>query len=135
MDADQLFAAPISPHLAAAEESDILSAASVKQALQPGLNSEADITLIEGTGGWHAPINDNETMADIAIALDYPVILVVGMKLGCLNHALLTAQAIQHAGVDLYGWIANSIDPNMSHLKQNISTLKQRLPCPLLTTI
>ena len=129
------FAAPISPHLAAAEENIALSAHDVKQALQPGLHTAADITLVEGTGGWLAPINKTETMADIAIALDYPVILVIGMKLGCLNHALLTTQAIQQSGLPLHGWIANCIDPNMSHLQQNIDTLKQRLPCPLLTTI
>ncbi len=126
------FKAPISPHLAAAEEQVTLSAQAIKQSLQPGLNTNADITLIEGTGGWYAPINDTETMADIAIHLDTPVILVVGMKLGCLNHALLTAEAIQQSGLSLHSWIANCIDPNMLHLQSNIDTLKHRLQAPML---
>ncbi|MDF1655512.1 MAG: dethiobiotin synthase, partial [Coxiellaceae bacterium] len=120
------FAAPISPHLAAAEDGVTLTAQDVKQALQPGLQAGADITLVEGTGGWYAPINKHETMADIAIALGYPVILVVGMKLGCLNHALLTAQAIQRSGLPLCGWIANDIDPDMLQLQANIDTLQQK---------
>ncbi|MDF1796899.1 MAG: dethiobiotin synthase [Coxiellaceae bacterium] len=129
------FSSPISPHLAAAEENTALTAQGVYHALQPGLHTEADITLVEGTGGWYAPINKTETMADIAIALGYPVILVVGMRLGCLNHALLTAKAIQHSGLTFHGWIANRIDPDMLHLQDNIDTLKQRLSAPLLTII
>jgi dethiobiotin synthetase len=81
------------------------------------------------------PLNDDETLADLAIAMAAPVVLVVGLRLGCLNHALLTAQAIRADGLPLAGWVANHIDPNMSCVAENIAALRQRLGAPLLGVV
>jgi len=91
-----------------------------------------DFILIEGAGGWFVPLNDNETMADLCIALEIPIILVVGLKLGCLNHALLTQQAISDAGLNLAGWVGNQIDPKMEFIEENLDTLKQSMNAPCL---
>ncbi len=91
--------------------------------------------LVEGAGGWLAPLNETASMADLASALGFPVILVVGMRLGCINHALLTVQAIAAQGVPLAGWIANQVDPAMSRYPENLATLQQRIAAPLLGEI
>jgi dethiobiotin synthetase len=91
-----------------------------------------DLVLIEGAGGWLVPLNPRETLADLAKTLQAPVILVVGMKLGCINHALLTVQAIARDGLPLAGWIANTIDPNMGAYEENLMTLKTLIDAPLL---
>ncbi len=96
--------------------------------LQPALTANVDIQLIEGVGGWMVPLNSIETMADVAIALEAEVILVVAMRLGCLNHALLTCRAIEQSDLVFKGWIANCIDPDMIALQDNIETLKQLVP-------
>jgi dethiobiotin synthetase len=93
------------------------------------------LTVVEGTGGWLCPISSRETMADVARALGLPVVLVVGLRLGCLNHALLTAEAISQAGLPLAGWIANTIDPRFTDADTNIAFLRQRLDAPLLATL
>jgi dethiobiotin synthetase len=87
---------------------------------------------VEGVGGWAVPIGPRESMADLAAALALPVILVVGLRLGCLNHALLTAQAIEARGLKLAGWVANSIDPAMSRVEANVASLRDRLAVPLI---
>lgn len=92
----------------------------------------AEFTLIEGAGGWRVPLNNRETLADVAKELQLDVILVVGMRLGCLSHALLTAEAIQRDGLVLTGWVANCLDPEMIDLEGNINTLQSRLNAPLL---
>ena len=94
--------------------------------------NSADFTVIEGAGGWLVPLNADETMADIAVGIGCPVILVTGLRLGCINHTLLTAAAITAAGLPLAGWIANHIDPDMAVTDANVATLKQRLAAPLL---
>jgi dethiobiotin synthetase len=91
-----------------------------------------DFTLVEGAGGWSVPLNDNETLADLAKLLKIPVVLVVGLKLGCINHALLTFDAIKNDGLLIDGWVANQIDNSMALVSENIETLRQRLPCPFL---
>ena len=91
--------------------------------------------VVEGVGGWLVPINDKQTMADVALALGLPVIMVVAIRLGCLNQALLTAAAIQRSGLPLVGWIANRIDPECEQQDGNIMTLTQRLPAPLLADL
>ena len=96
------------------------------------LQKIADIVIVEGIGGFLVPLNDHQDGADMAQALGLPVVLVVGMQLGCLNHALLTAQAVRAAGLPLAGWIANRIDPHMQALDENVLTLEQWLDCPLL---
>ena len=96
------------------------------------LTKRPDVTIIEGAGGWRVPLNDRETLADLARQLQLPVIMVVGMKLGCINHALLTAEAIFRDGLQMAGWIANTIDEDMVHYRQNVEAIQRRLSCPLL---
>ena len=91
--------------------------------------------MIEGAGGWRVPLNDRETLADVAREMNCPVVLVVGMRLGCLNHALLTAEAIRADGLVIAGWVANIIDPDMLRLEENIATLKRLFNEPCLGTV
>lgn len=88
--------------------------------------------VVEGVGGWQVPLGERLTTVDVAQALQLPVILVVGLRLGCLNHAVLTAIAVRRAGLPLAGWVANQIDPAMTHVPQNIAALEARLDAPLL---
>ena len=96
------------------------------------LAQKAPRVVVEGVGGWKVPLGERLTMADIARALRLPAILVVGMRLGCLNHALLTAEAIRREGVPLAGWIANQIDPAMTRVEENTSALAERIDAPML---
>ncbi|MDO9568775.1 MAG: dethiobiotin synthase [Hydrogenophaga sp.] len=122
---------PLSPHLAAARAGRRVGVAELVAAHRE-LRSLADVVLVEGSGGWRVPLNEDETLADLAVALALPVVLVVGMRLGCLNHALLTAEAIRADGLHLAGWVANTVDPAMACRDENIQTLRQRLAAPLL---
>lgn len=128
------FDPPISPHLAAQQAGREIDLTVIQQAYQ-ALNTQADRVVVEGAGGFLVPINQHQTGADLAQALNLPVILVVGMRLGCLNHALLTAQAVKTAGLTQAGWVANCIDPQMLAVAENIATLEQRLDCPLLGVV
>jgi dethiobiotin synthetase len=123
---------PVSPHISARLSGRRVDVHSLIEACKPGMETETDLTLIEGAGGWRVPLNDNETLADFAKALQLPVILVVGLRLGCLNHACLSAEAIAHDGLNLAGWIANSIDPEMRAHDDNIQSLISRIDAPLL---
>ena len=96
------------------------------------LTSQADVVIVEGIGGFKVPLNERQDSAELAQQLDLPVILVVGMQLGCLNHALLTASATEACGLKLAGWVANVLDADMLALRDNIAALGQRLPAPLL---
>lgn len=121
----------IAPHIAARNsgvEIDPDDLVCVAQAARRG----CDFLVIEGAGGWLVPINSAATLADVAAALRARVLLVVGMRLGCLNHALLSAAAIRSSGCELAGWIANCIDPGMPELSANIDSLQARLRAPLL---
>jgi len=123
---------PLSPHLAARRAG---VAVRVADLLVPAraLAAQADALVVEGSGGWRVPLNDEgETLADFARELGAPVVLVVGMRLGCLNHALLTAQAIRADGLVLAGWVANRIDPAMACADENLDTLRALLGAPLL---
>ncbi len=126
------FAPAIAPHIAAQEAGIELKVSDLYQKAQVILQQQADFTLIEGAGGWRVPISDKEFLSDLAIALQLPVILVVGVKLGCINHALLTAAAIISDGLELAGWVANVVDPNCSRLKENLASLTTRMPAPCL---
>jgi len=131
-----LLRAALAPHLAAEMEQRRLTVQSLAGFCRGTLMTQrAQLTLIEGAGGWRVPLNDRETLADLAIDLNLEVILVVGMTLGCLNHALLTMEAIRRDGLQLAGWVANCLDPQMSSLEANIQTLVKRLPAPLLGTM
>lgn len=129
------FAAAIAPHIAAAEQGVTVTAAALAAACREVLNDAADFTVIEGAGGWRVPLNDTETLADVASALALPVILVVGVRLGCINHALLTAEAIARDGLVLAGWVGNIIDPATDRLEANLATLQGHIPAPCLGVV
>lgn len=125
----------LAPHIAAEQAGIELRAAVLIEHISEQQRIEADLTIVEGAGGWLVPLNDHETMADICRGSGMPVILVVSMRLGCLNHALLTAAAIKASGVALAGWVANSVEPGMVALEENVHTLRTRLDAPLLARI
>ena len=129
------FTPAIAPHIAAQEAGVELCVSDLYRAAQLILQEQADFTLIEGAGGWRVPISATEFLSDFAIALKLPVILVVGVKLGCINHALLTAQAIINDGLELAGWVANVVDPNCARLAENLATLQQLMPTPCLAEV
>ncbi|BCJ04758.1 dethiobiotin synthase [Pseudomonas mosselii] len=126
------FEPAIAPHVAAREAGVALSVPALRDAMQQVLAQNADFTLIEGAGGWRVPLSDHANLSDLAIALKLPVILVVGVRLGCINHALLSAEAIARDGLQLAGWVANIVDPRTSRLEENLSSLAERLPAPCL---
>ncbi len=126
------FEPAIAPHLAAREVGVLLDVAALQGPVQAILDKRADFTLIEGAGGWRVPLAGQATLSDVAIALKLPVILVVGVRLGCINQALLTAEAILRDGLPLAGWVANLVDPQISRLEDNLATLAERLPAPCL---
>ena len=127
--------AAIAPHLAAAAEGRRLRVAQLAAYCRSALAAGVDFAVVEGAGGWRVPLNDRETLAQLALELRLPVILVVGMRLGCINHALLSAEAIQRDGLPLAGWVANRLDPAMPHYRANVGSLQARLPAPLLGEI
>lgn len=125
------FAEAIAPHIAAEKNGARLSAKEIAQRVHQVLNTvDFDYALIEGAGGWRVPLNETETLADVVKLLNLPVILVVGMKLGCLNHALLTAEAIKTDGVTLHSWVANDFGKPMPYWAENIAALEQKIPAP-----
>lgn len=128
------FEPAIAPHIAAQQARRVLSVDRLAGFCRGVLNT-ADFTLVEGAGGWRVPLNPSETLADLPRALNLPVILVVGVRLGCINHALLTVEAIARDGVQLVGWVANLIDPEMSHQQENIASLAQRIAAPCLAVV
>lgn len=99
------------------------------------LATQADMVIVEGAGGYLVPLNESEDGADLARMLKLPVILVVGMRLGCMNHALLTVQAVAASGLKLAGWVANCVDAEMSMLNENIAALQERIKAPLLGVV
>lgn len=126
-----LLAEPMAPHIAAARAGRALSLDFLRAALAR-LEAAGDFLVVEGVGGFRVPLSDRIDTVDLARALGLPVVLVVGLRLGCLNHALLTAQAIEAAGLRLAGWIANHVDPAMLVPDENVAALAARLPGPLL---
>jgi len=122
---------PMAPHIAAAREGRAIGLAAVTDAFHR-LAARGDFVVCEGVGGFRVPLDDRTDSVDLARALGLPVVLVVGLRLGCLNHALLTAQAIAASGLPFAGWIANEIDPAMSVLDENVAALRERLEAPLL---
>ena len=125
---------PLSPHIAAARAGVRIDIAAIVRSYQ-ALSAQADAVVVEGAGGFHVPLSDTETGADLAQALALPVVLVVGLRLGCLNHALLTAEAIRARGLALAGWVANRVDPGMDAAEENIAYLRDRLGAPLLAEV
>ncbi len=117
------FQAACAPHIAAALEGQTIALPLLVQQAQ-ALATRTDVLVVEGVGGFCVPLGPDVDTADLAVALGYPVILVVGLRLGCISHALLTAEAIRARGLRLAGWVANTIDPQMAHLQANIDTLR-----------
>jgi dethiobiotin synthetase len=126
------FEEPIAPHIAAKKAGIQLSVASVVEKIEQSLQSAADINIIEGVGGWSVPLNDHEILADFVRFLNIPTILVVGIKLGCINHAIQTSRSIADSQVPYVGWIANCIDNTMLERDENIKSLEKWIPAPCL---
>ncbi|MDI5934073.1 dethiobiotin synthase [Halomonas kalidii] len=133
------FAPAIAPHLAARRAGVALGLDDLVDPLRPMLALERGLTLVEGAGGWRVPLNEDEDLAGLAGRLGLPVILVVGLKLGCLNHARLTAEAIVADGQPLAGWVGNLLDPAFASdrelYRDNLATLTHRLPGPCLGVV
>ena len=128
------FVPPIAPHLAAEAAGVEICPDRILGAFST-LADRADLVVAEGAGGWRVPLGDDWEMADLARRLGMPVILVVGMRLGCLNHALLTAEAVRARGLTLAGWVANRIDPAMACADENLDFLRRHIPAPLLADV
>jgi dethiobiotin synthetase len=128
------FAHPVAPHIAARNSGVQINLERILESYIE-LASQAEVVIVEGAGGFQVPLNDTQDSADLAIELGLPVILVVGMRLGCLNHALLTLRAITDCGLNCAGWVANVVDADMAALDDNIQALQQRIKAPLLTVV
>ncbi|CAJ0901643.1 ATP-dependent dethiobiotin synthetase BioD 1 [Ralstonia sp. LMG 32965] len=129
-----LLDAPMSPHLAAAREGVTITLPPILDAFAHA-RSMADAVVVEGVGGFRVPLSDNFDTAEMAVALGLPVVLVVGLRLGCLNHAALTAEAIAARGLHLAGWVGNVVDASMAGLDDNVDTLRRWINAPHLGTI
>ncbi|ANG61860.1 dethiobiotin synthase [Marinobacterium aestuarii] len=125
-------AAAVAPHIAAAQVGRSLSADRIAALCRGSMMQRADLLLIEGAGGWRVPLNGREMLSRVPQLLETPVILVIGMKLGCINHALLSAEAIVRDGLRIAGWVANRIDPHMACYEDNLATLRGLFQAPLL---
>ncbi len=125
------FEPAIAPHIAAQQADTSIDFSHLKQCFNR-IAEQADITIVEGAGGWLVPLDNQQSIADLAATLALPVILVVGIKLGCINHALLTAAAIREKGVTLAGWVANRADPDCACIEENIQSITQRINAPCL---
>lgn len=128
------FIEPTSPHIVSAEEGRPIEFAQLSAGLRQ-LEQQAEWVLVEGAGGWFTPLSATQTYADWVIAEQLPVILVVGIKLGCINHAMLTAAAVRASGLSLAGWIANDIQPPGKRHHEYLATLRQRIDAPCLGEI
>ena len=122
------------PQMVSAEEGEPVTHLALSGGLA-ALEPLADWVLVGGAGGWYAPLSETHTYADWVVSEQLPVILVVGIKLGCINHAMLTAEAVRARGLPLVGWIANTVEPPGKRYQEYLTSLKQRLPAPCLGTI
>ncbi len=128
------FAPAIAPHIAAEQAGVSINTDVILQRYQT-LRGIAQLVVVEGAGGFFVPLNDTETIADLAVKLNAPMILVVGMRLGCINHALLTVEAMKARGLTLAGWVANRIDADMPVFEENLASLRQRIAAPCLVVV
>ncbi|MFA5241503.1 MAG: dethiobiotin synthase [Sulfuricella sp.] len=128
------FEPPVAPHIAAEEAGVTIDLERIREAFMM-LAEYAGIVVVEGVGGFRVPLSSHQDGADLARKLGLPVVLVVGMRLGCLNHALLTVDAIRAQGLTFAGWVANRIDPEMACFEANLEALRQRLGAPLLGVV
>lgn len=125
------FEPPIAPHIAAREAGEEIRFSVIEKALR-ALQARADVVLVEGAGGFRVPLGPDGDTAALCSALALPVILVVGMRLGCINHALLTEESVRSRGLTLAGWVANMVDPHMQVFEENLTTLRQEIRAPFL---
>jgi len=128
------FEPPIAPHIAAGRAGVDIELDVVRESVQQ-LSTKSDFLLVEGVGGWRVPLGPSLSVSDLPLALDLPVILVCGIKLGCINHGLLTAECIRSSGARLAGWVANQIDPDMLARDENLATLAALLGAPCLGVV
>lgn len=128
------FSPAIAPHIAAEQAGEIIDCEKIKQAYHE-LTQLAEVVVVEGAGGFLVPLNRQETLADLAVTLNIPMILVVGMRLGCINHALLTVEAIKSRGLTLAGWVANQVDAEMPVFEENLASLQQRIAVPCISVV
>ena len=128
------FRTPCAPHIAADLESQVIEKDVVLKHIRSSVRL-AEYSFVEGVGGFDIPLNPDWTTADLAADLQFPVILVVGMRLGCINHALLSIESIERRGLQLAGWVGNFVDPNFSFAKENLSTLSDRIKAPIIGTV
>ena len=124
-----VFELPSSPHVAAKHQGTVIDLDQIIKNYH-FLKSMCDVLVVEGVGGWRTPITDEHSLTDLVSKLNVSVILVVGMRLGCINHAILTAEAIKADGLNLCGWVSNNLDRVYSNSEETIKTLKKRLDCP-----
>ncbi|WP_206954895.1 dethiobiotin synthase [Trinickia acidisoli] len=133
-----LLKAPAAPHIVAAQEGRTLKLAPIVECHREAMR-RADVVVVEGVGGFRVPLDNKRDTADLALALGVPVVLVVGVRLGCINHALLTAEAIVARGLRMVGWVANIVDPAMRFVDENVETLREWLDrehgVPLIGTV
>ncbi len=129
-----LFRTPAAPHIAAALECQPIEPRRIVAAYEQ-VRARAEAVVVEGVGGWRVPLTNSYDTSDLARQLGLPVILVVGLRLGCINHALLTAEAIAARGLKLAGWVANTVDPAMGHAEGNVDAIAARLNAPLLGVV
>lgn len=129
-----LFREAIAPHIAADRKGVRIDILHIRAAYEQ-LAALAEVVVVEGVGGVLVPLSESKDAADLACALGLPLILVVGMRLGCINHALLSVEAIAARGLHLAGWVANQIDPEMSAYEENLAALRRRISAPLLAEV
>jgi dethiobiotin synthetase len=129
-----LFTDPVAPHLAAEDEGVDIELDTVLAAYAR-IAADCDIVVVEGAGGWLVPTGPGRSMADVAAALSLPVVTVVGMRLGCLNHALLTVASVREYGLQTVAWVANHVDPEMRFAERNVAALGERLATPMLARL
>jgi len=128
------FSPAIAPHIAAEQVGGVIDTDVISHAYDELLKL-TDVVVVEGAGGFMVPLNATETLADLVLKLDIPVVLVVGMRLGCINHALLTVEAIKARGLTLAGWVANQVDADMPMFDENLASLQQRIDAPCLSVV
>lgn len=129
-----VFEPPVAPHIAATQKKEIIDLDQIVSSYdQLALNSK--IVIVEGIGGWRVPISDKTSMVDLVRMLDLPVIMVVGIRLGCINHAILSAEAIRADGITLCGWVSNQLDKDYLFKQETIDTLNEKLACPRIADL
>jgi dethiobiotin synthetase len=128
-----VFELPVSPHIAASKANEIIDLDLINASYSQ-LASKNDIVIVEGVGGWRVPLSADTTLADLVRKLDLPVMLVVGLRLGCINHAILTAEAIKADGLSLHGWVSNQVEKDYLFAEDTINTLKISLSCPYMAS-